>query len=258
VNEENVIQTPEEPIVVKVPVRTYLHPDSGSRVTYVSTIHAAQPPFYQALAEIIEGIEQDGGLIYFEEVGHPTSAEMKAAPDLLRWGAEVVQERVNSSYRECLDVGLVLQRDVLPCREGWQVHDVTTLGAARIYGNGEMHRQHAENKQEDVIGSTFTLSLRRAIVLQSLAACVNLITGDTSLDAVFPGAELKLAGVREGIVLAALDKQLAATPDASIALVWGAAHLPSYAKQLAKRGFKQDDERWVTAIDERVWEPSTG
>lgn len=254
-NEENVTPTPQEPTEIKVPIRTYLHPDTGSRITYVSTIHAAQPAHYTALAKIIEAVETKGGTIYYERVTHPGPEELAAAPEHLRWGAEAIKKKLDFGTKYAADAGLVLQKHELPQREGWQNHDLTTLQAAEIYGDEELRRQDDQRQQTEYFLSNMTADLRSAMMLQTLAASVKFITGEASIEEVLPKAEREMAAAREAIVLTALDQQLTDTPGHSFALVWGAGHLPSYADALTERGYKEEGEHWITAIDTRAGQP---
>jgi hypothetical protein len=81
---------------------------------------------------------------------------------------------------------------------------------------------------------------------------VSSINRSPSIEELLAAAEREMAAAREAIVLAALDKQLGATPGASFALAWGTGHLPSYADALTARGYKEEAEHWITAINTRT------
>jgi hypothetical protein len=147
------------------------------------------------------------------------------------------------------EMGLTLQKEALPCREGWEVHDLDMLGVTQVYGQEELRHMDGERALSEYLFNSLDPALRRALVMQTLTAAVKVVTGEVSVDVILPGVNRQLATQREAVALAALDRQLTDTPEASFALVWGAGHLPSFTDALSERGYKQDDEQWITAID---------
>ncbi|MBS2964950.1 hypothetical protein KGA66_17975 [Actinocrinis puniceicyclus] len=237
------------PKTIEVPVRTYTNPDTGAQVTYFGMLHVAQEPFFAEVRDRVTRLEADGAHVYLEGITSPASDTLGADTDELRWGVGVVKRKLETMWREGEALGLVAQRDALPARDGWQVHDVTVLEAVQIYGVEALRNQHQDTQREGLLLDHFDPALTRAMTMQSLALVMKAATDTAIRDILFPEHEATLARVREGKVVAALDRQLAAEPDAHIVVVWGAGHLVSYDEALTERGYKSDDEQWLTAID---------
>ena len=238
----------DEMPTVKMPILSLFNPDTGSRVTLVGMAHAAQPAYYAEIGRRIEVIEEGGAAIHYELVTD-TPAQIEAAAPAVRDGAKLIHRSLEAELLECLGAGLVLQRDQLPPRASWQRHDVGLIEVAQFYGapvlrereQAEQHEQHFERK--------FTPMVKRAFVLQAMAALAGVFTGEVPREAVFVGADRYLAIHREGLALAAVDLHLALHPGSDLALLWGAAHLPGFTAGLDKRGYKVESEEWVVAID---------
>lgn len=237
------------PKTIDVPVRTYTNPDTGARVTYFGMLHLAQEPFFAQVRDRVNRLEADGAHVYLEGITSPESDTLGADTDELRWGVGVVKRKLEAMWRAGEGLGLAAQRDALPARDGWQVHDVTVLQAVKVYGIESLRSQHQDTQREGLLLGHLDPALTRAMTMHSLALAMKAATDTAIRDILFPEHEARLARVREGKVLAALDRQLAAEPDAHIAVLWGAAHLISYDQALTERGYKSEDEQWLTAID---------
>lgn len=237
------------PKTIDVPVRTYTNPDTGARVAYFGMLHLAQELFFAEVRDRVTRLEADGAHVYLEGITSPESDTLGADTDELRWGVGVVKRKLEAMWRAGEGLGLAAQRDALPARDGWQVHDVTVLEAVQVYGIESLRSQHQDTQREGLLLGHLDPALTRAMTMHSLALAMKAAADAAIRDIVFPEHEARLARVREGKVLAALDRQLAAEPDAHIAVLWGAAHLISYDQALTERGYKCEDEQWLTAID---------
>lgn len=237
------------PKTIDVPVRTYANPDTAARVTYFGMLHIAQEPFFAEVRDRLAQLEAEGAHIYLEGITSPESDMRDADTDDLRWGIGVVKRKLEAMWREGEALGLATQRDALPARDGWAVHDVTVLEAVKVYGVESLRRQHQDNQRGNLLLGHFDPALIRAMTMQSLTVVMKAATDAAIRDILFPEQEATLAQVREGKVLAALDEQLATEPDAHVVIVWGAGHLVSFDQALTERGYKTDDEQWLIAID---------
>ncbi|WP_326853180.1 hypothetical protein [Actinocrinis sp.] len=241
---------------IKAPIRVLLNPDTSSRITLIGTVHAAQPGYYQALGEIIDGIADQGGRIYAEQVTAPTPEQLASAPETLRFGADVIARMLADGQQQAKDIGLTLQKEALPVRDGWEVHDLDMLAVAAAYGEDELRRMDGELKQAQYMFNNFTPDLQRALLFQAVSTELDVATGVASAELLFPGINLQVATQREQAALTALDTRLSYTPDAHVALLWGAGHVPAFTKALAERGYKRDDEQWITAIHAEFTTPA--
>lgn len=247
----------ELPATIQMPVRRFTNPDTGSQITYIGMLHAAQPAYYAQVATLLADLETQGATIHYERVHQPTDAELAHASDQQREDATQLKERLDADYDRMSSIGLALQRDEFVLRESWENHDISLLGAARFYGPEVLRQQReAEKQAAGLVYDGLTKPVLRAFLLQSLAACVKVAIGAADFEIIFPHVERQLATLRETIALCAVDAHLAAAPGADLALVWGAAHLPHFTESLALRGFKEDGETtWITAIDPAALPP---
>lgn len=237
------------PKTIDVPVRTYANPDTAARVTYFGMLHIAQEPFFAEVRDRLAQLKAEGAHIYLEGITNPESDMRNADTDDLRWGIGVVKRKLEAMWREGEALGLATQRDALPARDDWHMHDVTVLEAVKVYGVESLRRQHQDNQRGNLLLGHFDPALIRAMTMQSLTVVMKAATDAAIRDILFPEQEATLAQVREGKVLAALDEQLATEPDAHVVIVWGAGHLVSFDQALTERGYKTDDEQWLIAID---------
>lgn len=237
------------PTTIEMPVRRFVNPATGSRITYVGMVHAALPAYYAQVAALLADLEEQGARIHYELVHKPTESELAYATEEQRDGAAAVKARLDGELGRFASVGLALQKDELALRETWENHDISLLGAARFYGPSVLRQQQDAEKQGEVMLGGLTPPILRVMLLQLLAAFTKAATGAMDRESAFPGAERQLATLRETIALAAVDVRLATEPGADIALVWGAAHLPGFSEGLALRGYKEESETWMTAID---------
>jgi len=180
----------------------YVNPDTGAQVTYFGMLHLAQEPFFTEVRDRVTQLEADGAHVYLEGITSPESDTLGADTDELRWGIGVVKRKLEAMWREGEQLGLVAQRDALPARDGWQVHDVTVLEAVRVYGVESLRGQHQGTQCEGLLLGHFDPALTRAMTMQSLALVMKAATDAAIRDILFPEEEAKLARVREGKVLA--------------------------------------------------------
>jgi hypothetical protein len=240
------------PTQIKVPVRTYLHTDSGSRVTFVATHHPARRAYYAQMTEIITFLQDGGAHVYFEHVGAPTPEQLAAAPKDLREAAALAAAQIDNHNDGGAAMGLVKQSEALPWRErGWQVHDVTTLEMAEAFGYTKkaVRQQQAALKVATFANKHVDPAQRDRALVRSYAMNLAHVTGAVGICVLLDPGSRRFAELRERIVLKALDNQRTQTPDADFVLVWGASHLIGIGQGLIERGYKPDTETWHVAID---------
>ncbi len=238
----------EQMPTVTMPIQSMFNPDTGSRVTLVGLSHAAQPAYYAEIGRRLDVLEEAGTVIHYELVTDPSAAIEAAAP-VVRDGAKLIVRSLEAEMLACVGADLVLQRDQLPPHTSWERHDLGLLEVAEFYGGHELGERTAAEQREVHFVHAFTPMVKRALVLQTLAALTAVFTGAIPRDAVFTGADRYLAIHREAHALAAVDLHLALHPGADLALLWGAAHLPGFTAGLEKRGYKTESLEWVVAID---------
>lgn len=233
---------------VKMPIVSVFNPDTGSRVTLVGLTHAAQPAYYAEIDRRLEALEAGGATVHYELVTDTPEA-IAAAASPVREGAKRISRNLEAELLDCLGAGLVLQRDQLPPRASWERHDVGLIQAAEFYGAQVLREQARIEQRERHFAHAFSPMVKRAAVLQTMAALAGVFTGVIPRQAVFEGADMYLAIHREALALAAVDLHLALHPGTDLALLWGAAHLPGFTAGLGQRGYKPESVEWLVAID---------
>ena len=61
---------------IQVPVREFMHPDTGGRVTVHGMLHAAQESFYRELRQTLRARHEQGARIHLEGVRRTAPAEL--------------------------------------------------------------------------------------------------------------------------------------------------------------------------------------
>jgi hypothetical protein len=240
------------PTELKVPIRTYVHPDAGSTVTFVGTHHPARRAYYQEITTIINFLQDGGAYVYFEHVDDPTPEQLAAAPKELREAVELAATRLDNNNDAGAEMGLVKQSAALPWRErGWQVHDVTTLEMAEAFGQTVKTVKQESQKLKINNWATRRMDPYQRDLGRMRIFAMNLahVTGAVGISVLLDPGSRRFAEMRERLVLKALDDQRTATPDADFVLVWGASHLIGIGQGLTERGYKPETETWHTAID---------
>jgi hypothetical protein len=245
----------EPPAVIATPVRTFTHPDTGGRITYLGTVHAALPDYFVQLGDLLADLDAQGAVIHYEQVHAPTEDELAAASEEIRQGADDLKARFERMDARLVSVGMSLQREALVMREAWQNHDVSRIAAAHFYGGQVLYQQRQTDKEQEFMISHLSPTVLRSLMLQSLAAASKVVTGEVDIESIFPGVERQVATWRETVALAAVDVRRALEPEAHIVLLWGAGHLPGFTRALTTRGFKEDGQRWINAIDPAALPP---
>src|SRR6266567_4887853 len=92
-----ILQQFEMPDAV-MPVRRYLHPQSGGRVTFVGMLHAAQPQFFAAVRDLLGELQRAGASVYLEP-------PMKVSPQQLADTGRTMRKRW-LRHRKTLDTAL--------------------------------------------------------------------------------------------------------------------------------------------------------
>lgn len=242
--------------VLRAPIRTLLNPDTGSHVTLVGMLHAAQADFYATVARTIAELEAAGAMVHYEQVRLPDQDELAATPELGRAGVQMISQQFEATLAEYVDGGLVLQRDQLPPADSWENHDISMIEAVRFYGpSGVREMAEALATGQDVMGDLHPL-VTRALMLQALESEIEVAAGRKRRESVFQGIDRQLSIHREALALAAVDLHLVRSPGSDLVLLWGVAHLAGLTSGLIKRGYKvEDGEQWVVAVDPELLPP---
>jgi hypothetical protein len=241
------------PETIKAPVRTYVNPDTGSKVTLFGLVHNAQEPYFARVREMAAALQDAGAAVFLELITSPDEQEPTTEQE--RWGVGVIKRRLDRLRIEAQALGVANQRDALPRREGWQIHDVTTLEAARIYGAEALHRIEQETQQVALVLGNFAPDMVRATLLNALTVTLKMATDAHTYDTLMPEHERNLSSIREQRVLSAFDQQRAAEPALHLVWLWGAGHMLALDNALTERGYKTEDEQWLTAIDAATLPP---
>ena len=237
------------PTRITTPVRTYLHPDTGSRVTVIAMLRNAQPDYFHQVRNLISDLERAGAHVYLEHLTPTPPAELAQAPRTVRHGARILDAKLTAMWNQGAALGLAAQIDALPIQEGWHVHDLGAVPLARLYGPAELRRQRRQQRTFNLLLHTLPHTARRALIMRTLATAIRAATEDGPDGAPPPEPIRRAHAAREHAALDALDHQRATRPDSSFVLVWGAAHLRGFHDALTARGYKPDDETSLTAID---------
>jgi hypothetical protein len=125
------------PETITTPVRTYLNPETGGKVTLFGLVHLAQEPYFTQARAMTGALQDAGATIYLELITSPEAQQ--PATDEERWGIGVVKRRLEQVRTQAETLGVVSQRDALPPREGWQIHDLNARAVRPARSSGHAH-----------------------------------------------------------------------------------------------------------------------
>lgn len=240
----------ELPDTVAMPVRRYLHPESGGRVTFVGMVHAAQPLFFETVRELLDELQREGAGVYLEAPGHASPQELEEAEPQVREWALALRETLDGVIEWATSLGLVFQPEHLPAREDWEMPDASLLERAALLDEPTVRLVQRTAVTLSTMRSSVPLLEQKAAFVQNLAMVVKTLTNPALREMLAPGLMREVEALREARVIAALDERRALEPDCHVALVWGTEHLPAFDRALGDRGFKgEGEDRWLTAID---------
>ncbi len=251
----------------KTPVTTYVHPETGRRVTVVSVMHVGLASYYAQLRAIIKEQEAAGAVVHCEGTGldrltpeliqQPlvsTTLDAKVQellariPDLSSDEREVLLAMADIELlmrRRVRELGLVVQLDNeggLPTEPHWQNIDITVIDVIHRLGPDTLlYRMRQTRKMLDwPAGNTVKPNAFRLKIALICRACAStkqriqtkLRTGP--YDAVLLDRREKVA----------LDGLHATTAD--VVLLWGAMHLPAFESDLLAHGYTRESQTWHT------------
>lgn len=235
--------------LIKTPIYTLRHPETGSRATLVANMHVGQPAYYQQLKEILTALEERGTMIHYEGVRPPTSEELAAASDEIRqlhtdWAASIDDARAPNTV-----AGLTHKRDAFTPGPNWEPHDITDLEALEFSGQKNTQAWIDQNRAHHKQLIHQDPHVVRAATLKRLSALPQQVRAGASRSDLITGDELKMQMYREAIAMAAVDLYLALSPGKDIALFWGTGHMPGFRSAFTARGYQHEDEQWITAVN---------
>jgi hypothetical protein len=219
--------------ILFAPVRSYVRPDTGRRVTLVGTQHIAEPGYFVEIRALIDKLEADGATVYHEgdrtsPPGDLTDAERQALQAL-----EIQQEW---QARRGAELGLVGQLDAMPIADTWQVLDLPTIEIIRLIGVDQLlaatQRQTQSLSWPDSDHHRGPNRHRLSVALMCRAQASVLLN-------LRRPRHMTPMRRREDVAVRCIDRT-----DGDLVLVWGAAHLAGLGHHLALRGFFLERVTW--------------
>lgn len=240
----------ELPNTLDMPVRTYEHPETGSRVTFIGMIHAAQPAFFETIRERAERLQGAGATIFLEAPAMASKEEFDTLEPEIRERMLALRGVLGGAIEWGKSLGLVFQADYLPPREDWEMPDATLLERARLLDEPTLNLLKRAVVSMESLKTSVPLHEQRATFVQNISLMVKSLTDASLRDMLAPGVMRELESLREGKVLAALEERRQLEPDCDVVLIWGTEHLPAFDAALTELGYKAVGvDMWETAIN---------
>jgi len=237
---------------VTTPIDTFENPATGSLIDIVSTIHVADPSYYQELGQYIMSRQDEGFKVHRETID--------SSPDFITTGlrekmkAKLQDARVDASVDWLLTVQgrtpyRLQQNKWLVRDEVDDQHDVTeaecirniSLGAQlskyMLAWAGRQNIQRAAERKNprDFEEYIFAL-LRKAVAPYESGARGPRRWGDAMI-----------IDERNRIALSGVDKEIEEDGRTNLVLVWGMGHLAGLSAGLTARGYEHMGRRDVVA-----------
>jgi len=231
------------PVLLRTPLETFHHQETGGRIDLVGAIHAADPGYYDYLQGVLDRRTLDGACVQYEGTSDPTPEQLKtASPDLrARWA--VVKEYDREKGKAYLSAGFALQNRAILYRPSWQNCDTSALDVIERTNPADFEHMKTHTKLYRELG-TLAVSERRLLLLELFAKMA------TKMDEP-PTEEHEgryVLGGRTAIALNRLDQQEEARPGSDYVMLWGAGHLMGFRKGLWARNYKMTKRQLVAAV----------
>jgi hypothetical protein len=230
---------------LSTPVREFVHPGSGRRVTVIASMHVGERRYYDEIRAILDQHAAEGAVILVEGSIPPTDEERAAATDAERLALEAF-ERFAEVSAGAVDLfnGWVYQTDAFPkpadgeAREQWRSADLPTLDIIRAGGPETIRRR---------FDAQIRMLLQRPQLVRFMIGAGIRLQARMSLYE--PAAAPKQRRQRGDAVVTqrsqvALDAALAEAGD--VVIWYGPRHMADFHRGLARAGFGPDGERWLT------------
>ena len=238
------------PYTVAMPVRRYVHPETGGRVTFVGMIHAAQPRFFASVGALLEQLQRDGATVFMEAQAQASADQLKYAKRGIRRRALALRAAYDAHIRWAMHLGLALPRDHLLVQPDWELPDEPLVERGRSVSWWEAVKLNAGALAVDRYRRTVPLRTQKEYFVQSITAGVRQATDLGLRDTRASPMSLAMEVWRESRGLAALDQRRTTEPGCHVVLSWGAMHLPRLELALTGRGYQAEGgDQWLTAID---------
>jgi hypothetical protein len=194
-----------------------------SRVSLFEMLHVADRPFYDEVQRALE----DQQVVLYEGLKGKHEAADRSIGNYERFGRAV---------------GLALQHESMKRGPSWVNADLSFEELARAIGPDALARDFATGNLDG------TLAL-----LDKQPTNEHLKWGLAESLGKAPRATSHVPA-RNAACLALLDRELEARPGGRLAIIYGAAHMPDFEENLAKRGYARSKVTWRTAwrIDRRA------
>lgn len=225
-----------------------IHPDTGRRVDLVGAVHVADMGYYREVQRLLEQVD-----VVLYEMVKPKDAPPNASKGEKAEGIRAFQMTMADWF------GLAFQLDAISYDRPHFVHaDMTAEEFAGQPGNEALREEMeklkptlemAEKMLKGATGgdpkkSTMLQRLAKGLMgrlLGSMGSKVATLLGEDQADLIIRR--------RDEIVV----KRLKEVPDdaKTVAIFYGAAHLPDLERRITALGYKRAGSRWLTAWDTR-------
>ena len=228
------------------PVRDYLHPDTGRRVSVVITHHFGEQSYYDELRTVVDRRAIGGAVVLCE--GTTTVAfDPASMTDPERDALHAVTDARRLHAERVALLGWVHQPDGLGWPPPWRVVDVSVLDMIRLLGPQVVTRQAAQARTLMGFDSTNVAAVHRyrammAATLHRSASRVGVLTRLRR-----SSGDAAMLHRRNGLALQAADAVTSSGRDA--VLVWGTEHFSGLHNGLRGWGYQLIAASWHTVGD---------
>lgn len=249
-------------------VSTYTHPDSDVEIVLYGVVHIADKDYFDRVQADLDSYTT----VLFEGVA-PGKKAAEPNEELKAIG------QMQEVFGKLL--GLTFQKDGIDYKQGGNmVHAdmnqdqlMEALGGesmnplSGLLGKGQMKllapmmKMFAESMPDDPESSPMFKMLQQQFGNMKIQMARQLGNGGGAQEQLMKGKFGEVILVeRNKVVMDVLAKQLGKQKDGTIAIFYGAAHMPDFVERLGKLGWGQTSKRWMTAwtIGEGVEEAQEG
>ena len=228
-------------------VQTFTHTESGKKVTLIGMIHTADQKFYREvdsildehdiiLEEGIHGLQSFGVHKYFSKYIFYTIKRFNYLQELSSQG-HTLKERDNTVLADMSSDDFASQGSILT-----PVIQLISLPVMMVMTEPYYILEKSRKGTLSIFSDSATREMTASTRHLTLS---NMDITDDSSDTFLPG----IITTRNAILIEKLEEQIKKDKIQTIAIPWGASHLPTLEDDLLKSGYTKNEEfRWIQTI----------
>ncbi|MEO8862957.1 MAG: hypothetical protein ABI354_01400 [Candidatus Saccharimonadales bacterium] len=238
--------------LVSAPIRTYEHPNTGSVIDIVPTIHVGEPSYYARLGDYVRARQDKGFIVQYESIAESEEPEYPLSL-AGRFKHKLLIATMDASYDASVIATDASRYVAQPNDRLFREEGSTNVDVDESYTAANMG---VLAQLDDLYSTTrFRRKLSKASRTKDVEQLNEFIFSvikkgvETSLGTrrrLHPPSHKFIIDKRNEVALTGVDNTLETDPSAKIVLIWGLGHLAGLAAGLKRRDYEHVDSKDIT------------